>query len=102
VAACSNLILIACIFLTTPYAFQYDLVILGIGIAWYAWDCSQNGWLTWEKGLLVMAWIMPMFNFELAEHMCLQLVPLVLIGLILMALRRQAAVSAQEAVAASD
>ena len=45
--------------LFTPYAFSYDLTLLGLVIAWLVIEGQKNGWLCGEQWLYVMAWFAP-------------------------------------------
>ncbi len=80
--------LIASIFMVTPYAFQYDLVILALAMAWYGWEAHTNGWKPYEKLTLLTMWVMPLINDPIAKLIKIQIVPLVLLGFLVLALRR--------------
>jgi hypothetical protein len=82
------IVLTICIFLATPYAYQYDLTITGLGIAWYGWEGVKNGWLPYEKAFLVLAWLMPLINTPIVHLIGIQIVPIVLSALLIMAIRR--------------
>jgi len=83
-----NAAVCAAAMLSTPYVLDYDLVVLGMGVAFLAADGVERGFLPWEKSLLALIWIAPLVSRSLAE---LALVPLgqasivILLGL---ALRR--------------
>lgn len=87
----SFIVLICSIFLATPFGFQYDLAIMGPAIAWYVWDCLIYGWLPGEKLALFIAWTMPAFYIQVALHTHVPFVPIVLLTLLLLVLRRQMA-----------
>jgi hypothetical protein len=72
----------------TPYAFDYDLTLLGLAVAWLAWDGIQRGFRPGEKLALVAAWLLPAVATPVAEHSSLQLAPAVLAWLVVCALRR--------------
>ena len=59
--------------LSTPYALDYDLVILGAAICFLVADARERGWLTWDKSLLAIAYLVPLAGRQLAA---LTLVPL--------------------------
>lgn len=82
-------VLTAGIFLVTPYTYQYDLAIAGLGIAWYAWEGLKNGWLPYEKNTLLFAWLMPAISSPIVRLTNIQIVPVVLLALLVLALRRQ-------------
>ncbi|WP_114951357.1 glycosyltransferase family 87 protein [Sphingosinicella terrae] len=58
--------------LSTPYVLDYDFVLLGIGCAFLVADGRQRGFLGFEKSLLALVWIAPLFARPLAT---LTLVP---------------------------
>jgi hypothetical protein len=59
--------------LSTPYALDYDLVILGGAICFIVADARERGWLAWEKSLLALAYAAPLCGRQVAG---LTLVPL--------------------------
>jgi hypothetical protein len=74
--------------LSTPYALDYDLVILGAALAFLIADARARGWLPWEKSLLAFAYVAPLFGRQVAA---LTLVPVDLIAIVALfalALRR--------------
>lgn len=81
-------ILTAAMFLATPYAMTYDLTIMGLTIAWYGWHCFQHGWLPGEKLILVLAWLTPLFSSMIARISNVQIIPLILLSIIILAVRR--------------
>lgn len=80
--------LLAGIFLVTPYAFQYDLVILALAMAWYGWEAYTNGWRPYEKLVLLLIWITPMFNDPVAKMLNIQIVPIILLCFMTLIVRR--------------
>lgn len=83
------IVLTICIFLATPYAYQYDLAIISLGIAWYGWEGLKKGWLPYEKAVLSLTWLMPLVNTLLVRITGIQITPIVLLALLVLALRRQ-------------
>ncbi len=81
-------ILTVCIFFATPYAMLYDLTIIGLTIAWYGWHAFQQGWLPGEKKVLILAWFMPLFAQEIAIYTKIQVMPIILFAIIILAVRR--------------
>ena len=49
------------VLLMTPYMMDYDLVILALPIAWIALEGARSGFMPWEKSLLALAWLLPLF-----------------------------------------
>jgi hypothetical protein len=83
-------ILILGILLFTPYAAVYDLAILAFPLAWLGWEGHTQGWWPGEQNLLVLGWLTPLVSPVLAKFTGLQIAPLVLAALLVLALRRGA------------
>jgi hypothetical protein len=74
--------------LATPYAFDYDLVILGVAIAFLVRGMIGSGALPWEKTLLAIAYASPLLSRPIAA---LTGIPLGLAGVLIvwgLAIRR--------------
>ncbi len=84
------------ILLATPYAFEYDLAILALPLAWLGWEGYTNGWLPGEQNLLLLGWLTPLVAPILAEMTRLQVGPLALMALLFLALRRASRVAPVE------
>lgn len=65
-------------FLVTPYAADYDLVVLAFAIAWIASVGGAEGWLRGDRNLLVLAWVLPMVCAPVAALTHVPIAPLVL------------------------
>ena len=75
--------------LSSIHLIYYDLVVLGLPIAWLAVEGERDGFLPFEKSLLVAAWILPMVSEFVAQYLSIPLTPVV--GLLLLgALLRRA------------
>jgi alpha-1,2-mannosyltransferase len=74
--------------LASPYILYYDLVILGLPIAWLALEGQRSGFLPFEKSLLVIAWILPLLCESVAQHASIPLTPLVSVLLLTFIIRR--------------
>jgi hypothetical protein len=74
--------------LVTPYLFDYDYVLLAVPIALLAMDGYVRGWLAYERAVLVAAWVMPLFAVGLADATSIQLGPIFVAALFLVAARR--------------
>lgn len=65
-------------FLATPYAWDYDMVILVFAAVWYWGEAEAKGWRPWEKtalaALIVSPWVLPTFS----RYAHLQLGPAIL------------------------
>lgn len=51
--------LVVGILLAALYALYYDLILLGLPIAWLALEGERSGFLRFEKTLLAAAWLLP-------------------------------------------
>ena len=49
-------------FLCSPYAFEYDLTLLLLPLAWFAVENFQKNWLTAQGALFVLLWYSPLLN----------------------------------------
>jgi len=76
--------------LATPYVLDYDLVVLGIAIAYLARLGLTQGFRTCEVSLLAAAWIVPLLSRGVAQVMAIPLGLLVLLILYAFILRRAA------------
>jgi hypothetical protein len=53
--------------LATPYAFDYDLVVLAVAIAFFARHGLQHGFRNYEISLLAAAWLVPLLSRGVAD-----------------------------------
>ncbi len=70
----------AAVLIATPYVLDYDFTVLLIGIGFLWKDGQEHGWGDYEKSLLALAWIAPLFARALAQA---TLVPLGLLTAII-------------------
>ena len=68
--------LVICGLLATPYLFDYDLTIVGVGIAWLAIEGIERGFLPYEKSALALAWFAPIADRTVAKYTLIPLSPL--------------------------
>ncbi len=80
--------LVVATMLSTPYMFDYDMVMMALPIAWLAMDGIARGWLRGEREVLVLAWLAPLVAPALADSTHLQTAPLVTAALFALILRR--------------
>lgn len=78
----------AAVLIATPYVLDYDYVVLLLGIGFLWKDGEEHGWGSWEKSLLALAWIAPLFARSLAEATLFPLGLLTAIGVLSIAVRR--------------
>lgn len=74
--------------LATPYAFDYDMVVLGIGIAFLVAEAARTGWRSWEKSALALAYVAPLVARSVAEASGFPLGLLAILILWALAMRR--------------
>lgn len=79
-------------FLVTPYAADYDLVLLAFPIAWLALLGREKGWLRGDRNLLVSAWVLPWLAAPIAATTHIGVAPLLLACLLRQVWRRAAPV----------
>ena len=77
--------------LTTPYAFDYDLVLLLLPLAWLLREGMANGFRRGEVTLLVLVWLCPVAGWLVAHWSHLLLTPVLLLLLLVATLRRAVA-----------
>jgi hypothetical protein len=75
-------------FLATPYAWDYDMVVLTFAVAGLAWEGGKAGFLPWEKITWLAVVILPLPMMALAKLWGLPLGPPVLWLALLLVLRR--------------
>lgn len=78
--ALRNAAVTAAVLISTPYVLDYDYVVLLLGIGFLWKDGDEHGWREWEKSLLALAWMTPMFARAIAEA---ALIPLGLLSAVL-------------------
>ncbi|MBI1250470.1 MAG: DUF2029 domain-containing protein [Alphaproteobacteria bacterium] len=74
--------------LISPYLFYYDLVLMGLVIAWLAFDGVKTGAFTGERPTLALAWFMPLLMNPLNALLGVQLGVFVTIALLGFAMAR--------------
>ncbi|MFC0203135.1 glycosyltransferase family 87 protein [Novosphingobium soli] len=75
--------------LATPFALDYDAVLLGMPMLWLAGRGLETGFRDWEKLALLLAFAAPAFARPLALHAGLPVMPLI-VGLLFAVLWRRA------------
>ncbi|KFG97917.1 membrane protein [Burkholderia paludis] len=79
--------------LTTPYLWNYELTWLGIAIFCLIACGLDEGWLPGEQGILVLAWLLPIFEMFNRLMKLPQVGPLVLLAVLFVVVRRAALTS---------
>ena len=86
--ASRNAAAIAATLLATPYVLDYDFVVLGVAAAFLVADGLERGFLRYEKSLLALVWIAPLFARSLAAVALLPVGQLTALAVLLLAARR--------------
>jgi hypothetical protein len=74
--------------LATPYVFDYDFILLGMAVAFFAAHGVERGFLPWEKTMLAAAWLVPLVARTVAREAYLPLGFMVLAAMFAVVLRR--------------
>ncbi|MFM0250564.1 glycosyltransferase family 87 protein [Paraburkholderia sediminicola] len=74
--------------LANPYVWHYELAWLGIAIACLMAIGFEKGWRRGEQGVLVLAWLLPVYEFFNRLAGLPQIGPVVLLLMLLLILRR--------------
>lgn len=74
--------------LATPYAFNYDMVVLGPAIAFLAVEGLKRGFISYEKSLLALLWLTPLFSRELTQLTTIPVALVVQVSVLAMIARR--------------
>jgi hypothetical protein len=75
-------------FLATPYAWDYDAVVLLFAAAWLGRAGLRDGFLAWERVAIVALLVFPLVTMVLTKAIGVQLAPLALWLVLLVLLRR--------------
>lgn len=89
--------LIAGSLLATPYVLDYDMTALAAALAFLFVNAEKTGYRSWEKSLLALAWLAPLFSRQLAGAAYIPLCFIALCGVFLIAARRGAGTAAAPA-----
>lgn len=74
--------------LLSPFMLAYDLTLTAIPLAWLVVQGARTGFLSWEKIVCLLTFILPFVSRPLATHLHLPVAPLVLTGLLILVVRR--------------
>ena len=80
--------LVAGTLLVSPYLYDYDLVWLGLAIAWFTVYALRRGWRGGERELLALLWLLPVLVLPLQHVLKVQAAPFAVLLLLLAILRR--------------
>jgi hypothetical protein len=79
--------------IATPYALDYDLVVLGPAIAFLAAHGLRQGFARYEVSLLAAMWVLPLGARSIAEATAVSLTPIVLIAVFSLIIQRAGVLS---------
>jgi hypothetical protein len=74
--------------LATPYVVDYDFILLGMAVAFFAAHGLAHGFMAWEKTVLAAAWLVPLLARTAAREAFLPLGLMVLLAVFGVVLRR--------------
>jgi hypothetical protein len=77
------------VLVSTPYALDYDYVVLLPALAFLWRDGERHCWLTWDKSLMAIAWIAPLVARQVAEFTLIPLGLATALAVGAIAIRRQ-------------
>jgi len=72
-------VLVLGIFLCSPYAFEYDLTLLLLPLAWFAVENFQNNWLTGNGVLFAVLWYSPFLDKMMIRTVNVHIEPLIIV-----------------------
>ena len=81
-------VLVTVIPLTAPYAFSYDLAIVGIALLWLVRTGFETRFRHDELVVFALAWVIALMGWMLAKASGVLLTPIVLVALLAVLLRR--------------
>jgi len=67
--------------IATPYSFDYDLVLLGLGLAFLASHGLAQGFAPYSKLVIAAGFVFPILTRPLASELDLHIAPLILLAL---------------------
>jgi hypothetical protein len=78
----------AAVALSTPYLFDYDMAVVGVGGAFLFAEGRNRGFLPFERSILAFVWIAPWVSRPAAQYLALPLGPAAMLLLAWLAWRR--------------
>jgi alpha-1,2-mannosyltransferase len=80
--------LLSATLLAVPLALLYDKLLLLVAIGWLVRDARRDGFLPWEKTVLLGVWLGSMAEYAIGSALSLPLGPLISFAILLLTLRR--------------
>ncbi|MGV2291784.1 glycosyltransferase family 87 protein [Trinickia sp. YCB016] len=81
-------VLVTATLLSNPYLWHYELAWLGIALACLTASGLGGGWRRGEQGVIVLAWLLPLYEFFNPGMLLPQVGPIVLLLVLLVISRR--------------
>lgn len=82
--------LVCATLLVTPFALDYDLMLLALPIGWLVTEGRRHGFMPWEGAVLAMAWLLPLISRTITEATMVPLSPIMIGALLGLIVRRVA------------
>jgi alpha-1,2-mannosyltransferase len=74
--------------ISNPYVWHYELAWLGLTLAWLLATGLRDGWLRGEQTVIVLAWLLPVYELFNRYTKLPQIGPVILLLVLLLILRR--------------
>ncbi len=74
--------------ISNPYVWHYELAWLGLTLAWLLAAGLRDGWLRGEQTVIVLAWLLPVYELVNRYTKLPQIGPVILLLVLLLILRR--------------
>ena len=74
--------------LMTPYLFEYDLILVGLSIAWFYRGATKTPLTHNEKSILFLCWLLPFISRHLATATNIGIAPIAVLMIMAIALQR--------------
>jgi alpha-1,2-mannosyltransferase len=74
--------------IANPYVWHYELAWLGLALAWLLATGLRTGWLPGEQPVIVLAWLLPLYELFNRDLKLPQIGPVILLLLLLIFMRR--------------
>jgi hypothetical protein len=81
-------LMVSATLLISPFMLDYDLLLSAIPLGWLVMNGLKDGFRPWEKTLVLVVFVLPLFARSLALNLHLPLAPLVLLILYILVARR--------------
>lgn len=88
--AVRNAVVMTAMLLSTPYILDYDLIPMGLAIAFLVKDGMERGFLAWEKSLYAVAWAAPFVGRTVMSNLAIPLGLMAMITILVLGCRRAA------------